>query len=403
MLVANTEGGQRFNLFEEHNPLSLKEIRKQKTFCCPECNEEVILKIGTKRIPHFSHKKGSTCSESFERESEYHINGKLQLYDWLKGKGLNPVLEPYYKEISQRPDIGVHFNGADYAIEYQCSVISEELFTKRSEAYLKIGIIPIWILAGKNIKRIGNKKVSLSGFQYLFLRKTTLGIWMIPSYCPITKSFINIHQIVPVSVKNSFSQFSITPIMKAELPDLFDPIFNDYFSYYEWQMEMRKTKNLLAQGFGAFHNKYLQELYSCSLSPSQLPPEVGLPVCHAPFIETSPVQWQGYLYMDHLMKEGIFSLNQMISSFNKRVWKGDIKIRQLPLIQSGNAILAVKEYIGLLVTLKILEKTGKGQFRRSMPSFGPGDLNQQVQVEADFYRDNGTAIVNSIKHSSCSK
>jgi competence CoiA-like predicted nuclease len=400
LLVANTKGGERINLFEKHNLLTLKEFRKQNVFFCPECSEEVVLKIGSKRIPHFSHKKGSECPESYERESEYHINGKLLLYSWLKEKGLDPVLEPYYSDISQRPDIGVNYEGEDYAIEYQCSVISEALFIKRSEAYIQSGIIPIWILAGKNLRRIGKNKISLSGFQYLFLHKTALDNWVIPFFCPITKSFINTHQIVPFTVRNSFSNFDIIPLSHASLKILFDPPhLPGNLSHYEWQREIRQTKNFLSQTRGSFHNKFLQELYSHSLIPSLLPPEIGLPVFHAPYIETSPLQWQGYLFMDVLLKDDVFSFEKMISCFHKRVWKSDIKIRKLPLVHSGEAVYAVKEYIELLVNLKVLERAGKGLYRKRAPFSASENQTSLLQWEEDFYREKGTIIVDGTKQS----
>ena len=64
------------------------------------------MKLGSQRIEHFAHQKDSQCTESYERESDYHINGKLQLFQWLEMQNLSPVLEPYYQSIRQRPDIG---------------------------------------------------------------------------------------------------------------------------------------------------------------------------------------------------------------------------------------------------------------------------------------------------------
>lgn len=137
MLVASAENGVRISLIGSHSIPALQQYRENHSFYCPECKEKVIMKIGKKKIPHFSHKKGSKCPERYERESEYHMSGKVLLFQWLKKKGLNPILEPFYPEISQRPDIGVHYEGVHYALEYQCSSISEELFIKRTEATLR--------------------------------------------------------------------------------------------------------------------------------------------------------------------------------------------------------------------------------------------------------------------------
>ena len=66
----------------------LRRIREDQEFQCPECKEKVMMKIGTQRMEHFAHQKGSLCVESYERESEYHLAGKLQLFQWLKNQKL---------------------------------------------------------------------------------------------------------------------------------------------------------------------------------------------------------------------------------------------------------------------------------------------------------------------------
>ncbi|KON89417.1 hypothetical protein AF332_23110 [Sporosarcina globispora] len=386
MLAASTEKGDRIILLGSHSKQALKQYRERHIFYCPECKEEVIMKIGNKRIPHFSHKKGSECPESYESETEYHIKGKLLLYQWLKTKGLNPILEPFFPEISQRPDIGVHYKGVNYALEYQCSVISEEVFKKRSEAYLQSGIIPIWILAGKNIKRIGQTKIALSGFQYLFLRQTASGNWVIPSFCPVTKSFINVHQIQPLTVRNAYAHYDVKTFFHADVNVLFDPYLENYINIREWKNEIRKIKNFLAQNSGAYKDNFLQYLYSSSLAPAFLPPEIGLPVRHSPFIETAPLQWQSYLYLDVISREGLFSLTRIIAAFRRRVKNNDIKIRSIPLIPIGSEDLAIKEYLDLLINLNIVKKAGDGLFKRTALHGERDNYSSLLQREDDFYR-----------------
>jgi competence protein CoiA len=386
LLVASTEKGVRISLMGSQSIPALMQYREKNTFFCPECKEKVIMKIGKKRIPHFSHRKGSECPERYERESEYHISGKVLLFHWLKKKGLNPILEPYYPEISQRPDIGVHYKGVHYALEYQCSSISEELFINRTKAYFQAGIVPIWILAGKSIKRNGKTKISLSGFQYLFLRQAPSGHWVIPSFCPTTKSFINIHHIQPLTVRNACAHYEVKPIFHAEADMLFNPRFKNYINIEEWKKEIRKIKNFLSQNNAAIKNTFLQYLYSRSIAPAFLPPEIGLPVRHSPFIESSPIQWQSYLFMDVVGKEQSFSLPQMIAAFRNRVKNNDIKIRSIPLIQTGSEILAIKEYLDVLINLNIVKQTEKGIYKITALSGEPDHYSRLIQIEDDFYR-----------------
>ncbi|MCC3645330.1 MAG: competence protein CoiA [Bacillota bacterium] len=386
MLVASLENGVRISLIGSHSIPALQQYRENHNFYCPECKEKVIMKIGKKKIPHFSHRKGSECPERYERESEYHMSGKVLLFQWLKKKGLNPILEPFYPEISQRPDIGVHYEGVHYALEYQCSSISEELFIKRTEAYLKAGIVPIWILAGKSIKRMGKTKISLSGFQYLFLRQAASGHWVIPSFCPTTKSFINIHQIQPLTVRNACAHYDVKPIFQADPAILFNPYFKNNLNIDEWKREVRKIKNSLSHNSGAIRNNFLQDLYSRSIAPSFLPPEIGLPVRHSPYIETSPIQWQSYLFMDIIGKERPFSLPQMIAAFCNRVKNNDIKIRSIPLVQTGSEIHAIKEYLDVLINLNIVKHAEKGLYKKTALSSEPDHYSRIIQIEDDFYR-----------------
>ena len=107
MLTAVKKDGTLFSLLPRLPKEKLRRIREDQEFQCPECKEKVMMKIGTQRMEHFAHQKGSLCVESYERESEYHLAGKLQLFQWLENQNLCPELEPFYPSIRQRPDIGV--------------------------------------------------------------------------------------------------------------------------------------------------------------------------------------------------------------------------------------------------------------------------------------------------------
>ena len=96
MLTAIKKDGTPFSLLPRVPKEKLRRIREDQEFQCPECKEKVMMKIGTQRMEHFAHQKGSLCVESYERESEYHLAGKLQLFQWLKNQKLCPELEPFY-------------------------------------------------------------------------------------------------------------------------------------------------------------------------------------------------------------------------------------------------------------------------------------------------------------------
>ena len=397
MLVSITKHGTWINVAMNQNQNDLRKLRKKEMFFCPECQEEVILKIGTKRISHFAHKKGSSCTESYERESEYHLQGKLQLYKWLQTQGVKPVLEQYEQTISQRPDISFVYNGCKYVVEYQCTPIPTQLFMKRTITYKKANLIPIWILGGKNINRKGFSRASLSSFDYLFLRKTSSEQWFLSSFCPVTNHLITLKQIMPISIKNALTQFSVINIAHAKLTDLFEPDVKQSSMLNSWRTEIIKWKNTAAH-YGTPNNKFLQELYVNSIIPSLLPPAIGLPVTNSPYIETPPIQWQSYIFIDILKQKHSISLGEIIQLFNNRIRKQEISIRKLPLSQKYNYETAIKEYLDLLVRTNIVQKVNNNRFKMICPLLLAENQIEQDEMEQNFYSKYGNIIQDSLNN-----
>ena len=123
LLTAKLVSGEVISLGANYERLELQKLRDKENFFCRSCSERVILKLGTKRIFHFAHEKGASCTEEFERESEYHMSGKLKLFQWLTDQGISAELECYFPAIKQRADIAFQFEGKTYCLEYQCSKI----------------------------------------------------------------------------------------------------------------------------------------------------------------------------------------------------------------------------------------------------------------------------------------
>jgi competence CoiA-like predicted nuclease len=93
----------------------------------------------------------------FEPETEEHLNGKRDLYEWIKKQHgvTNAVLEGWIPQTKQRPDIVFEYNGYKCVIEYQCSPIASE-YIERHELYKAAGINDIWICGTK--KYLGHGK-----------------------------------------------------------------------------------------------------------------------------------------------------------------------------------------------------------------------------------------------------
>ncbi|WP_428911388.1 competence protein CoiA [Niallia sp. Krafla_26] len=389
MLTALREDGTLFQLLPR---LSKDVLRKEKAgghYYCPECKERVTMKIGMQRMEHFAHQAGSQCIESYERESSFHLNGKMQLYQWLKEQKLYPRLEPYYERLKQRPDISVDYSQQEYAIEYQCSPIPPQLMIKRTNTYRKNNIDCVWILGGNQLKRKSEKKVSLTQFDYLLLNKTPDGKWYLPYYCSNSHKFVFLTNIIPTSAKNALTQFSIFPIQNRSIQQILTHKMNEFLYAKEWRNEMRAQK--LRMGMNS-HSQidYLKELYIHHLNISLLPIMIGLPINHAPFIETSPLIWQSYLFIDlfrNKKKDEIITFSEVYRCFMHRVQRGQINLRTLPLIENYSITVPLIEYLKLLVGIHVLEAINYNTFRLKADILIPDHVVSQQKQEEHFYKE----------------
>lgn len=111
------------------------------------------------------------CEDKYsETETEEHLNGKRDLFEWIKKQPCvtDAILEGWIPETKQRPDIMFKFNGKQYVIEYQCSPIASE-YIERHELYQAAGINDIWIL--------GTEKYLKSNMREKFIQSKSIGFY----------------------------------------------------------------------------------------------------------------------------------------------------------------------------------------------------------------------------------
>jgi competence protein CoiA len=387
LLVAYRKNGEKFSLADYRDRDELDQYRRKEEFLCPVCGELVILKLGDKRIWHFSHRKEANCPASYERESSYHMMGKLQLYQWLIQKGIDAELESYITTCKQRADIAFEWNYKKYALEFQCSSISSELFIKRTQGYVASGITPVWILGGNQLKRMGANLYSFNHFQYLFIRRENVG-WNVPVYCPDTRSFIFLQHIIPVSSKKVVASISTFQRSETNLSALFTPSPTTPMPLTKMINELQKVKTSFFIQPTATQKLFLNELYTKKLNLLLFPPEIGLPVPSAPFIETSPLVWQTYLYLDllrHLREGEIISEQNVYNAIELRKHRRQITTRTPPLCRTGDDYEATKEYLALLVDISTLEKLSDHRYKMVRPFYLPSTVEQQITAEKRFY------------------
>jgi len=112
-------------------------------FYCPGCHQEVTLRQGTKRQPHFAHQATADCQTYSEGETKEHLEAKQLLFEWFQDTGIE--IEAFLPKLQQRPDLCYK----NIAIEVQCSSLKFSRFLERTSTYLANGYRPWWILGEK--------------------------------------------------------------------------------------------------------------------------------------------------------------------------------------------------------------------------------------------------------------
>ncbi|TYS62804.1 competence protein CoiA [Bacillus infantis] len=388
MLTAIRKSGKFINSADFTDRETLRKLKvKEGCFLCPVCREKVMLKVGTRKIPHFAHYKEHSCEASFENESEYHMKGKLDIYRWLIANNVHARLETYIKSIKQRPDICFVYAGKKFAVEFQCSPIPESLIASRTSAYKEAGFTPIWILGGKEIRRTSARKASFSEFHYSFVNRSSDAPYHLLSYCPDVQSFIFLSNICPLTTRNVLTDFSVIPLHQMKFPNLITAPRIVRFPPADWQKEICKLQQTYSLTPNTFKHPFYMAIYQAGLHLSLLPPHIGIPVLHSLWISTPPLVWQGYLHTDCFigLKPGEkVTKNEILQSLKRRIRAGDVKVRELPLSE-GEYSLAVTEYFCHLSASGVFQFEGEGIYRLAHEWTIPKTMDEAGILRMRFY------------------
>ncbi|AXI08792.1 hypothetical protein CV093_08010 [Oceanobacillus sp. 143] len=363
MLQANTAEGNAITL-AMLSRVELKKLKeKQLNFYCPVCKGKVIMKVGSKVIPHFAHHSIIDCPASDGGEGKYHEQGKLLLYNWLKSQELDVELEAYISEINQRPDILLTINKRRIAIEYQCSKIPIEQVKKRNNGYKKIGIIPIWILGENRLIRQSANHFKLDQLTlhltHQFSKNTPLVLYY---FCPITLTFIMIQNPYLTRVGQALGKFKIMSLRRINIKDLFiTETFSSFELYQHWRKE--KVKFRLKQRKKLYGNElaWFQWLYLKGTYLEYLPSIIHLPIVSSYRIVSPTWNWQSRICIDLLEQLPIgneFSLRNCEHLLKKQL----LKKEAYPLIHSNDH--PIKQYLNQLEQLNLIKQTSATTYQK---------------------------------------
>lgn len=393
MLTAKRKDGTLFTIPEQLSPDVLSVMKGAQPYYCPCCDSELIMKAGTIKIPHFAHKRHATCTASSDSESPYHLLAKRKLFTWFISHGYHAELEAYFPDIKKRADILVTVGDKRYALEFQCSTISETLFIERTKAYQSVHITPLWILAAKQVKRVEGQEFKLSSFQWLFVTGTSSYpfLW---TYCPEQNQLSAIKGMTPFSPSVTFAERTTAPLERLSPTQLIPQLTNRFSFITLWRYKRKswcfhrvKTANLQDPLFRAF--------YANRFTVTSLPIEVGIPVKGMCFIKTAAIEWQSWLYLDVLAKRElgqVIQLRAFFQSFQKRKEMGYIKVRSLPLLSVHEQVNPVQEYVLFLLKAGYLMETTIGNYKLMKKIVKPCTMDENEKMENLFYREHKSII-----------
>lgn len=400
MFIACNEKGSHINVAEKKwSREGLKRMREHSHFFCPVCSNEVELKIGSVITAHFAHKRLADCTAGKgEAESQYHMKGKLDLFEWLQlqPKLKDVQLEPYLGEIKQRPDILFRDGDVRIPLEFQCSKIDVKTFKKRSESYLELQMNVFWVLGAKTLKRSGASSFLISPFQWLFAEFRGKGEPpSIYCYCTESKSFIILSSIIPFSPKLIFTASQKYALQSLDYQDLKRQRIRNRDVYSAWFNQLGKFR-LKSSNYQTKDSAYLNMyLYKTKQLPlSYLPSYAFLPLKTTYLIESPVYVWQGWIliYIGKIPLHQRFTFQDIYYDIEKKVSEGMIRIRRLPQIRLHYSYV-IKEYLMQLCQLAILKVSKKNIFIKNKPiqwlTSMESLLKEDEEIKSRFIAING--------------
>jgi competence protein CoiA len=114
-------------------------------FVCPDCNEEVILKMGRETVNHFAHANSIACKFAMG-ESELHRRCKLEIFRALQAAPDVRNVELEWPIGMNRADVSAEIGDVPVAIEVQLSSLSLETIQQRTIEYFREGAYVLWLL-----------------------------------------------------------------------------------------------------------------------------------------------------------------------------------------------------------------------------------------------------------------
>jgi competence protein CoiA len=360
--------------------------RKMRTgmLLCPVCKNQVIPKCGLKKTWHFAHQSLDVCFGNHEAETNYHLLGKKSLYQWVKKNGEVAYLEHYIRDIAQRPDL--FLPKQNYAIEFQCATMNEELFKNRINGYNSIGVNSEWIFGMKRLRKKSEFLYFIQMGDLKAAKKDRAGMLYLNYYCPLQQQFLLLRNIIPISYRKVIAKaytFSSKNISFELMLKNFDA--ENHFYRRELWNNQKTTWRMTAYKNGSPSIKYVKKiLYFNHRSLTLFSPLAGMPSFNYYQLETSPYIWQSYLlFFIEKLPVHTFSMQQLESEFKRLISKRIIQERKLPYL-NGDFNEALAGYLDYLESENVIEKINNHLYKKAAPITYPNTLDEALRQDKIF-------------------
>lgn len=351
MTRAFDENGELINL-SRYSRFELKTFKKRKYYCM-KCKKRLILKIGERNRPHFSH-LSSIVTEERRGESDHHRLATKLLYKTFNKQGLKTEREYFIAKIKQRPDVAVFLKDKAYAFEFQASNISLTLFRKRTLNLKKAGFKPIWLLSSHLLNMKTNSIFRITPFLSQFIHRTSINKPpQLFFFNPEKQKVIILEHILLLSEKFAYVQKRVIPLTNFTLDELKN---NSQLNIKKllalWKNEKYKFRTKVRRHSHGAEYQWRLWLYQKNIHFESLPSIIHLPTRDNYYFKIPPWNWQSRLYLQVIYPLEInktFSFNDCLKMLRRYL----IPQTHYPLIETYSNPL--ENYLKLLTHLQVIK------------------------------------------------
>lgn len=347
-------------LSDRHEFIRAEEACTTGYFSCPGCKKKVILKKGQVKIPHFAHLKKEGCASFSEGETEEHLKGKLDLYNWLKSLKMPVQLEPYLSELQQRPDILTIIDGVQIAIEFQCSPISIETIKKRTEGYVSQGYKVVWIV-GQKIKI----KDSLTATQKAYIGEYKGNYYFLHYNFNLKKLFVysefktndkrTVYHKISVEMYELLPKKGVNPLQKSR---------KQLESFSNMQNKMKKLRLMSIQKQNQ-SREFFSLMYKNHDTLQSIPLILFESVEDEWMIQTFPYQWkyEFLIWVEQQSKKRVLTLKIIKRLMDDWQKNQKIVLYTMPNIPAASLYNPLFQFIDYLVYSQVLVRVGENKWK----------------------------------------